>query len=429
MSSLVFAGAVTAITVVTGTHGLPRTEITLDDGGQTIDFALPGANGGPPVAVWGVPRVEVGQRWQVSLVRPHGRWIPSGLGAGMELLDGAAPPWVLNGLHYQPEQLPLVFAMNERGSDDLGVAASEAAILDALGDWTNVGCSTFAFDYAGRVDAGADDDEQNVLGWEEDTWEWGETIAGLTMTRFGPVGDGVGPVGADILFNAVDWTWTEGEGDVLANPPLLNIHSVLSHELGHVTGMDHDMTRVTSTMFYAYIGGDWMGTLSGDDRRGLCENYPAGVGECDSDEDCAGIDASTRRCVSIDDVFVCDEERDPIGADCSRTHINCEEYCVFTNLTATEGYCTLPCAEEACPTGYTCGADDRAFPADGAPICVPADPDPDEPTDTAVDDTAVDDTGAATDTAGCGCASGGRQGAFAALGGFVAMVLSRRRRR
>lgn len=433
MSPLLVTGVLISVEVVVPMTGLPHTEAVLQNASGTLQFVLPGANGGPPVAVWGVPALAVGQTWRVSLDAVHGRWVPRGLGAGMEPVGPVAPPWVLNGLAYQPEQLPLVFSLHAAGAAALGPDATEAAVEAALAQWTNVGCSTFAFSYAGRTEARFEDDSANVLSWEEDSWDWGSDVAGLTATRFGVVNGGPGPVGADIVFNGVDWTWTAGSGDVYANPATLHIDSVLTHELGHVTGMDHDLTRVTSTMFYAYIGGTWMGTLSGDDRRGLCENYPADVDECARDEDCAGIDASPRHCEEIDGVFVCDEDRDPIGSPCSRTNINCEEFCVFTNRTATEGYCTVSCADARCPAGFACGADDAVFPNDGSPICVPGEVDTADSGDSG--DSGIIDTGAPAappdrpPPGGCGCGGGVGGGAGGSIASGILMVWSRRRRR
>ena len=179
---------------------------------------------------------------------------------------------------------------------------------------------------------------------------------------------------------------------------------MVTHELGHVTGMDHNFEHATTTMFYAYFGGNWQGTLAGDDRRGLCENYANGQDECQENADCEGIDDSERFCTEIDGINVCDERRDEVGAFCSRTTINCEEYCVFTGMMLKQGYCSVDCTtDQDCPKRYVCGDVDLVIPLndEGTQICVPSGEDTgdiaytDEPT-----------SEEEPNPAGCGCSHG-----------------------
>lgn len=208
MIPALLTGTVLSVVVDLGDPAMPRTRVTLEqrDGGR-VEFVLPGANGGPPVAVGGVPTLSPGETWQVELVDTPAGMVPPGLGAGMARLDGPTPPpWALNGVHYTPDQLPLVFYLNEEGSGDLGFARSEELVQQTLSAWSGVGCATFAFAYGGTVEATFEDDGLNVLAWEEgETWEWGAAVAGLTSTRFGldDLGNPI-PVGADILFNGVE---------------------------------------------------------------------------------------------------------------------------------------------------------------------------------------------------------------------------------
>lgn len=417
---------------------LPRTTVTLqqDDGRQVV-FVLPGANGGPPVAVGGVPTLGPGQVWQVELAdAPVGR-VPVGLGAGMDRLDGPPPPpWALSGVHYDPQQLPLVFYLNQAGSLALGFARTEQVATTALSAWSAVGCSSFAFAYGGTVDDAFADDGINVLAWDDDdTWEWGGAVAGLTATRFGVDEHGaVVPVGADILFNGVDWEWQEGGGNPAEGR--LDAGSVVLHELGHVTGLDHELHLVTSTMYYAYLGGSWQGSLAGDDRRGLCENYPSGTHECDEDADCQDIDDQDRVCVERDGLRVCDEVRDPVGAPCSLQDFNCAEYCVFGLAFSTEGYCSVGCTtHEECPEGYLCDSPSN-FLEDSVlveeTLCVegerPVDTGDSGSTDGGAADGGAADGGdpIAEEPGACGCAS---SRAPALLGPLLLLLPLARRRR
>lgn len=403
---MTFTGVVVALAVHSG--DLPRTEVTLQDGVRVATFVVPGSNG-PPVAVGGVPTFALGDTWTADLAEAPVGLVPRGLGAGLARVGPAAPPWVLNGLHYDAARLPIAFVLNLAGSDDVGGFDATAPLVEAaLAQWSDVGCATFAFRYDGPTDLGFGDDGTNVLSWEETSWAWGDTVLGLTATRFGVDADGLPvPVGADIVFNGVDWTWTAGPGDAYGAPPTLNLASVLVHELGHVTGMDHEPAKIASTMFPAYLGGDWMATLAGDDRRGLCANYPSGAHECDGDEDCAAL-GEGRVCAEIDGVRVCDEVRDGLGAPCSRTSIACAEVCVFTNATYTDGYCSQACGD--CPDGYVCGEARRVLPDLGSTVCVVGDA-----TDTGAEDTSAEDSGV-NDTARADTADTGASGADAARG-------------
>ncbi|MBT3219486.1 MAG: matrixin family metalloprotease, partial [Proteobacteria bacterium] len=288
-------------------------------------------------------------------------------------------------------------------SADLGFEKTETVVTDALGQWTGVKCADFEFAYLGTTDLGVVEDRVNVLAWEDEQWDYDPAIAGMTIHRFDTSSGTPTVVEADILFNGFSWLWKKNSGDVYASPPKLNGPAVVTHELGHVTGMDHDYEQVTTTMFYAYFGGDWQGTLAGDDRRGLCENYPNGQDECQVDSECEGIDDSQRFCTKIDGINVCEEVRDEVGEFCSRTEINCAEYCVFTGAMLKQGYCSIHCmTDDDCPKRYVCGDVNLVIPLidTGTKLCVPSGEDTgdiihfDEPI-----------SEEEPDPAGCGCSS------------------------
>jgi hypothetical protein len=388
---------------VTSDADLPRTMalVELPDG-RRLELVLPGSNGQAPVVVAGVPALMPGQTWQVELGTAAVGLVPAGLGAGMTQLAGpVAPPWNLNGVHYNDDQLPFPIYLNEEGSADLGFETSLAVFQVAIDAWNGVGCASFAFDYQGTTAAGYEDDGLNVVSWVESDWEWGDTVAGFSATRFGIVDETVGPVGADVVFNGDTWLWVEGPGDVYIARPELNAASIVLHELGHVAGLDHELVLAASTMFFAYVGGEWQGSLSGDDRRGLCEGYPTGAAECADDGDCLDIDGLLRTCVEIDGIGVCEEVWADLGAECSRTLLPCEDYCVFTNNSATEGYCSAACETASdCPSDWSCGAPE---------LFLYDMPNVDELLCLAPDETGVD-TGGAGDTQGDGGDSAGLDG-------------------
>lgn len=423
----VVTGTVLAVQILVGPSWLPRTEVTLlCDDGEQVTFLLPGANGGPPAAVVGVPVVAPGQRWELDLDTALVGVVPRGHGVGMRALD-PQPVWNLNGNHLPDALLPWPFLMNEEGICDLGPDATEAIFEESLAQWARPACTTFAFDYQGRTTALAEDDGLNVMAWENETWEWHEQAAAMSVVRFDYSGDVPVIRETDILFNAVDFGWSADEGNASHNPPVLHAGSVLTHELGHSTGMDHEYFYVTSTMYYAYFGGTWMATLSGDDLRGVCENYPSGEEGCASSADCEGLDTSERYCREIDGLNVCDEVRDELGAPCAIDAFNCEEVCLFGNAFYTDGACTLTCPEGACPEGYTCLEQPYTIPLEPGPVCAPDTPD----TGDTAGDSATPEDSAEGEPEGCsGCASGRGAGWTLALTmGALGLTFRRRQHR
>ncbi len=404
--SILVAGTIAGIDVhappgpgARGLEAVPWCEVHLDtENGDVLTFRLPGDNG-EGTFVYGVPVLEPGQQWLIELVEGSRGLTPRGLGAGLTPLFEPGR-YLLNELRYQPGQLPLTFLLEEPGSDELGLALTESIVQDSMATWTDVRCSTFEFAYAGRVaEAGVFD---NFVAWEEDDWTFDPAVAGLTSTHFGEFEDlDFTAIGADIVFNGVTYSWTDGSGNLYTVPATVGARSIVTHELGHVTGIAHEMFVLPATMFGGYFGGDWQGTLAGDDRRGLCEKYPSGEDECAIDEDCADVDASERICIAIDGINICEETRSRQGDFCSLVDINCADTCVITDTdTGGEGYCTFECESElGCPTGWLCETVELKVPLHEAQVCVP-DPDYEEPTPDGDDDDAVDDGGCA------GCSDG-----------------------
>ncbi len=401
-------GTILAVQVINGPSWIPHTRASLlSDTGETIEFLLPGANGGPPAAVLGVPILAPGQRWEIELGSAAIGPVPVGHGLGMRALD-PLPIWNINGNHLPEDQLPWPMFLEQRGNEQLGIGETEAIVQAAMDQWSNVACSTFAFEYQGRTELGVEEDGVNVLAWENDSWEWHADAAGMSVVRF-DVSSGTPVVSeTDILFNAVNWDWDAETGTMGEVPPLLHAGSIIAHELGHTTGMDHEYFYATSTMHLAYYGGSWMATLSGDDMRGLCENYPSGLEGCSGDEDCQDLDISERHCVEIDEIQVCDELRDEVGSACSLDAFNCAEVCVFDTMFYTEGRCALACPEGSCPEGYGCEEASYTIPLQPGPVCLPL------PVDTGLE---TGDTDTDSDPPGdsdepdeepesCGCATG-----------------------
>jgi hypothetical protein len=110
-----------------------------------------------------------------------------------------------------------------------------------------------------------------------DPWPFDPERLAVTVSSYAPNGK---LVGADILINAeIDWALLS-ENDEDANHTLFDIASVITHEMGHVLGLDENVDDPTSTMWpYTPAGQTHQRTLSLDDEEGIIELYNAPLPE------------------------------------------------------------------------------------------------------------------------------------------------------
>lgn len=180
-----------------------------------------------------------------------------------------------------------------------------AALAFAAGQWTSVDCSDFAFVVGPATDesrvgfdwrAGSSSPaNQNIVVFRNDdpsdpTDAWlhpvgaGAIIALTTVTFIRSTGV---IVDADVEMNDVSFRFTACEPDEPGCAIEHDLKNTLTHELGHVLGLDHPPSSqpgaVEATMFASASAGDVdKRDLASDDIAGLCALYPAGQenGEC-----------------------------------------------------------------------------------------------------------------------------------------------------
>ncbi len=248
-----------------------------------------------------------------------------------------------NGMLWNPEQIPVQYRINRIGSDDLQPPASQEAIFAAFQTWQDVACSSLSFSYAGESDLQLAVDDTNVITWIESDWIYGEEAAAATSLFFAP---GM-PPSADVAFNGSSFRW--GIGATSTGTDIQDVQGVLTHELGHFSGLSHTQSSL-DTMYFAWTPWQSQRSLSADDKLGLCELYPQ-----DGDECLAGGCNEGSLCQSYTRGTLCTPQADLIGDDCDYNRVECESFCLFTATDLSTGYCSQFCdTDRDCPDRFAC---------------------------------------------------------------------------
>jgi MYXO-CTERM domain-containing protein len=202
------------------------------------------------------------------------------------------------------------FVVNEKGSRSAGLSSLVAA-AQAFEPWTQPDCTDLQFRDEGtteRTDVGYDQkkaDNIDLVVWREELcadaapggdpcfkaggcnnkygcWEQSAQTIAITTTTFnnktGQIYD------ADIEFNGYNFVFTTADRPQCTNPPpspancvATDIRNTLTHEVGHVIGLDHNPELPDCTMYPQASFGDLnKRVLHDDDIEGLCAIYPKG---------------------------------------------------------------------------------------------------------------------------------------------------------
>jgi MYXO-CTERM domain-containing protein len=249
-----------------------------------------------------------------------------------------------NGLVWRPEQIPVPYLIHQAGSADMPLADAKAAIFASFGAWEEVACSTLRYAYQGDTTLEVAVDDINVVLWIEADWIYGAEAAAATAISALP---GMPPT-ADVAFNGVNYTWAIGP--VSAGTAVQDVQGVLTHELGHFSGLTHTMSSL-DTMYVSWIPWKSQRPLSADDKLGLCELYPQTADECTSSSDCD----EGALCETFTYGTLCAPQADLIGESCDYNEIDCEDFCLFTVADLSAGYCSKYCdTDDDCPDRFAC---------------------------------------------------------------------------
>jgi MYXO-CTERM domain-containing protein len=277
---------------------------------------------------------------------------------------------------------PMIYRLNEAGSDDLDIDILLTEVHKGMLEWTTPDCTSATARYDGLTaelpgtaeEPGAD----NVIAWRESGWTDGPLAVGITAPSF--ISTGSGPpviVAATMRLNGEHWTWVTGQTEGRR----INLFSVMLHEAGHYWGLGH--TLVPMSVMNEERSRDLTG-LAPDDIEGICSLYPLGEVEdctaqpCSDGYECVdgnclweGVGAPPQGCemdggcdeaercdagVCADDAGVC-----VVDSDCTSD----DERCIA-------GRCTLVAdpPPAMCTSDDECGADEVCK----AGVCVAFDP-------------------------------------------------------
>jgi hypothetical protein len=186
------------------------------------------------------------------------------------------------------------FHIHEAGSDNLALGVVVNAIKGSFEAWQIPECSGVEFHYQGltndpRVGYLIDGDNINNVVWRETAWppERNAVIALTTVTFCDQQGGACNFAGeildADIELNGVEFKFSATVSPVGQN---YDIRNTVTHEVGHMLGLDHSPVSDATMFSTAPAGERSKATLFDDDIEGLCDIYPVpdGTPACESFE-------------------------------------------------------------------------------------------------------------------------------------------------
>jgi hypothetical protein len=180
------------------------------------------------------------------------------------------------GLHW--EEPCLAFYLHEDGSDEIEGDGAKLAMLASLDEWSGPNCSAMVLQYAGTTNYVVtgyvhEEDPINLVIWRESEWPYAQRPIAFTSVTYDPVTGVI--VDADIELNGEDYAFT---ADPATEPFKIDVQNTVTHEMGHVLGLDHTTDPFTTMYTEAMPGETLKRTLEQDDVDGLCTLYPVETG-------------------------------------------------------------------------------------------------------------------------------------------------------
>jgi hypothetical protein len=129
--------------------------------------------------------------------------------------------------------------------------------------------------YAGKTDSDyvgfdeASSNNQNLIIWQSEPGSWTHPSKVLALTSIILESNTGRIVDTDIELNDEEFTFSTSNTDVQ-----IDIQNTITHELGHVVGLDHSPIHDSTMYSHAPTGETKKRTLSSDDIEGVCAIYP-----------------------------------------------------------------------------------------------------------------------------------------------------------
>jgi len=273
-----------------------------------------------------------------------------------------ASAWDAQGATWPAEDFPLPYWVDDDFGPDLDDAAALAAVQAAFDTWAAVDCAGVTFAYQGRVSDATYGASDGKNVVFFVTDGWPSEASLVSAPVFNQSGNTF--VDVDIALNGVNYAWSTDRAD---GRTLMDVQGSVTHEVGHLLGLWHS-TVTGATLNPQVDGSPDARTLEQDDIDGICTIYDLVRGDGAQGDTCA----ETTDCA---DGLVCVAD----GAD---------------------RYCATDCsAGETCPAGSEC-----LDLGSGLAACVAP----------------------ASDSGGCGCATGADTGGLALVVASAALALVRR---
>ena len=181
--------------------------------------------------------------------------LPDGVGRA-----SAASDYVLTGLSWATDDLPIEYYINPAGST-IGTTATVAAVRRGFDLWEDDPGSNVDFTYRGLTSRSGTNlgDGQNTISWLTTNAPY------VAQARW--ISDGRGNTAEfDIVVNPFV-AWANG-----AVSGRFDLGTVIAHEVGHGIGLNHPLP--SSELMYGLIGSGYVKPLGLGDRAGVALLYP-----------------------------------------------------------------------------------------------------------------------------------------------------------
>ena len=174
--------------------------------------------------------------------------------------SGNSPRWL---------SMPVPFWINDRGSPQILNGSDFEAILASFRTWENVPSAGIRFDYRGTTPAATvGRDGMNIVSFTDNSTPLGSSTIAATFSYYRVQGSEILSDESDIVFSPSLQYSTSGEAGKF------DIQSVLTHEIGHLLGLDHSGLLSSVMVPFGATGQIHQRTLTYDDIAGVSEIYP-----------------------------------------------------------------------------------------------------------------------------------------------------------